>query len=41
MGSLFNPPKNSTMILILIASGTIMSWVMTVAQIPQTVGHIF
>lgn len=39
-GIAFQSAKTSTMILILIASGTIMSWVMTVAQIPQTVGHM-
>jgi len=32
--------KTSTMIMILIAAGTIMSWVMTIAQIPQTVGYM-
>jgi len=39
-GIAFQSAKTSTMILILIASGTIMSWVMTIAQIPQTVGHM-
>ncbi|TWH57313.1 C4-dicarboxylate transporter DctM subunit [Desulfitobacterium sp. LBE] len=32
--------KTSTMILVLISAGTIMSWVMTIAQIPQTVGQL-
>jgi C4-dicarboxylate transporter DctM subunit len=32
--------KTSTMILILISAGSLMSWVMTIAQIPQTVGHL-
>ena len=32
--------KTSTMILILIAAGKLMSWVMTIAQIPQTVGQM-
>lgn len=32
--------KTSTMIMILISAGTIMSWVMTIAQIPQTVGQM-
>lgn len=36
----FQSVKTSTMILILIAAGTIMSWVMTIAQIPQTVGYM-
>jgi C4-dicarboxylate transporter DctM subunit len=36
----FQSAKTSIMILILIAAGTIMSWVMTIAQIPQTVGHL-
>ncbi|HHV65982.1 MAG TPA: TRAP transporter large permease [Peptococcaceae bacterium] len=36
----FQSAKTSTMILILIAAGTIMSWVMTIAQIPQTVGYM-
>lgn len=34
----FESAKTSVMILILIAAGTLLSWVMAVAQIPQTIG---
>ena len=36
----FESAKTSVMILILIAAGTILSWVMSTAQIPQTIGNL-
>lgn len=36
----FDSAKTSVMVLILIASGTLLSWVMSTAQIPQTIGNL-
>jgi len=40
LGIALESGKTSVMILILIASGTLLSWVMSIAQIPQTVGAL-